>query len=644
MYYSELQKGTEVAGRYVLKECKGSGSFGEVWLAKDKVLDIDVAIKLYISLDQKGQDEFKDEYKVAYGLNHQYLLTTHFYGVWEHRPYLIMKYCSQGSAANLAGSISENRIWKFIHDVASGLEYLHTQDPPIIHQDIKPANILIDEQGNFLITDFGISKKMRTTMRKQSKRAMESGAIAYMGPERFLANPMAVMASDIWSLGASVYELATDELPFMGQGGGMLNAGAFMPVLESQWSRNLNKVMQLCLAKETWDRPVAQDLAAYADLMLKGENLSWEEWKNGGGKPPKPKDMSYWVTVAIFVVLGGGFLWFIGTKVSGIMQLKQRTTRLIQGPDNIVKIEEPKECTALLEAQEMFERATTVEEFTDAKKKFESARYDINYFAVKHEADIQEGIRKCEERINELKPRHTKPRLTVNGDSNSISFDSGGGIKVLTIDTNQGTVSASELPTWIDVINNTSASLTIRCEKNGSTSSRRDWFNVNAGSLTVRIDVSQSGKTFVRENSSSSNKSAPIQTVWVEHNTQQQVGGEKGLTVHVKFRIIGLKGAKAMVAAYFYDSQRKAIKDLNNFYCTSEDVPKVASHINITPRLDNTLYEDCKIFIPYKELHQTGSYKRKLFVDVKIWDFSTSGNELFGEMKNIAFDYTPPGR
>ena len=347
MYHSDLQKGTEVAGRYVLKECKGSGSFGEVWLAEDKELGIDVAIKLYISLDQKGQNEFKDEYKVAYGLNHQYLLTTQFYGVWEHRPYLIMKYCSQGSAANLAGSISEDRIWKFIHDVASGLAYLHAQDPPIIHLDIKPANILIDEQGNFLITDFGISKKMRTTMRKQSKRAMESGAIAYMGPERFLANPMAVMASDIWSLGVSVYELATDELPFMGQGGGMLNAGASMPVLESQWSRNLNDVVQRCLAKETFDRPFAQDLAAYADLMLKGETLSWEEWKKRGGKTPKPKKKFYWVVAALLVV-AGGIWWFVSDGISKEQTaIKQRYAGMKLLCENNIKMGSPKNYAAL---------------------------------------------------------------------------------------------------------------------------------------------------------------------------------------------------------------------------------------------------------------------------------------------------------
>lgn len=240
MYGPELNKGTVVANRYTLKEYKGSGSFGEVWLAEDNELGLDVAIKLYISLDQKGQDEFKEEYKVAYGLSHENLLTAQYYSVWNHRPFLIMKYCSRGSASNLGGAASENEIWKFIHDVANGLKYLHAQEPPIVHQDIKPENILIDEQNNFLITDFGISKKMRTTMRKQSKRSIESGAIAYMGPERFLKDPMAVKASDIWSLGVSIYEMATNDLPFMGQGGGMLNAGAALPELDEKWSRNLN--------------------------------------------------------------------------------------------------------------------------------------------------------------------------------------------------------------------------------------------------------------------------------------------------------------------------------------------------------------------------------------------------------------------
>lgn len=365
MYGPELKQGTTIAGRYTLKEYKGSGSFGEVWLAEDSELGIDVAIKLYISLDQKGQDEFKDEYKVAYGLSHENLLTAQYYSVWDHRPYLIMKYCSRGSAGNLGGAASEADIWKFIHDVANGLKYLHAQEPPIVHQDIKPENILIDEQGNYLITDFGISKKMRTTMRKQSKRSIESGAIAYMGPERFLKDPMAVKASDIWSLGVSTYELATNDLPFMGQGGGMLNAGAALPELDEKWSRNLNEVMQACLSKDTWDRPTAEELAEYTQQLLKGKDISYKQWKAGEGFPPPLDDEhkhsnNKWIVLtaicAIAVTLICVFLWG-GNKEDNSKQIaiEQRYANLKSICENNISVGNAQNYTSLIAAKKLID-------------------------------------------------------------------------------------------------------------------------------------------------------------------------------------------------------------------------------------------------------------------------------------------------
>lgn len=273
---AELKIGTKVKDRYTLKEFKGSGSFGEVWLAHDEVLDNDVAIKIYISLDPRGVEEFKSEYITTQGISHPNLLTTTYFDVWEQRPFLVMKYCSKGSSSLLAGKTDEYAVWNFIHDVAAGLKYLHNMPEPIIHQDIKPDNILLSDTG-FVITDFGISKKIRSTMRKQSKRAVGAGATAYMGPERFESDPTPVKASDIWSLGASIYELATGELPFSGLGGGMQRNGAEMPSLDNKWSKDMNMVMQSCLAKETWDRPTAEQLEEYADAIIKGEpaKVTW---------------------------------------------------------------------------------------------------------------------------------------------------------------------------------------------------------------------------------------------------------------------------------------------------------------------------------------------------------------------------------
>ncbi|MBQ9356184.1 MAG: protein kinase family protein [Prevotella sp.] len=115
-------------------------------------------------------------------------------------------------------------LWKFAREVASGLAYIHSLKDksgnlrPVIHQDIKPANILIGDDDSFLITDFGISKETRATMRINGGNNVADFSLTteYAGNERFPDSqnpyPIPVMASDIWSLGASLYELAKGAL------------------------------------------------------------------------------------------------------------------------------------------------------------------------------------------------------------------------------------------------------------------------------------------------------------------------------------------------------------------------------------------------------------------------------------------------
>lgn len=270
----EIRQGEEINGRYVLKESIGRGTFGQVWLAHDRANDEDVAIKFYVALDNKGREEFIQEYRIAAGLEHPNLLVTKDFGVWQDHPWLTMRFCDSGSAGDIVGKLrptlkDELTIWRFIHDVAAGLAYLHHVKPePIVHQDIKPDNVLIASDGTFLITDFGISKRIRNTISKQSTRALKAGAPAYMGPERFSDNPEPVFASDVWSLGVSIYELAEGELPFSGMGGMMMNKGVEIPMLSSGWSENLNDIMRWCLEKETWDRARADQVAEIAKAVL----------------------------------------------------------------------------------------------------------------------------------------------------------------------------------------------------------------------------------------------------------------------------------------------------------------------------------------------------------------------------------------
>ena len=277
--------------RYQLMNPIGRGSFGEVWMANDLRLDITVAVKVYAALDGKGITEFRDEFKNVYKLHHPNLLRPDYFDTVGDNPYLVMPYCPK-SADDLVGQMTEHEPWRFIRDVASGLAYLHDND--VIHRDIKPENILQDERGDNVISDFGLSIKMRSTLRQASMRQNDgfSGTIAYMAPELFTSKPTAVKATDVWALGVTIYEMATGELPFCGQGGCMLNAGAKIPEFDTAtWSSSLNEVMRLCLTKDPWDRPTAEEIAEYSKLVMNADKRTWSQWK-GNDKPKlvsKPK-------------------------------------------------------------------------------------------------------------------------------------------------------------------------------------------------------------------------------------------------------------------------------------------------------------------------------------------------------------------
>lgn len=318
----QLQPNTIFHDRYLLKEIKGRGSFGEVWLAHDLKLDIDVAVKVYIALDTRGIEEFKTEYKTAFGLNHPNLLHAHHFDTLEDRPYLVMPYCPD-SALNLIGNIDETTMWRMIRDVASGLSYLHGLQ--IVHHDIKPDNILIDTNGNFVITDFGISVKFRSTLRRNSQRQLQkqerSGSLPYMGPEMFAEEAEAVNATDIWALGVTMYEMLSGELPFFGQGGAMQMNGAQVPELKGNWSDNLKKVVKMCLAPNSWDRPSAQQLVNYAEAALNGKTEIFKKGDNNI-KPGKTKWLIIGVLATLLIV--GGILGGMAVKKKSVESKQQQ--------------------------------------------------------------------------------------------------------------------------------------------------------------------------------------------------------------------------------------------------------------------------------------------------------------------------------
>lgn len=271
----QLEEHILFANRYLLERLLGRGGFSEVWLANDTLTSLKVALKVYApggGMDEHGVQLFSSEFSLVFNLNHSNLLKPTYYDTFERMPYLVLPYCELGSAASLIGQMREEDAWVFMRDIASGLEYLHGQEPPVIHQDIKPDNILIDASGRYLLTDFGISIKARNTLRKSIMKTEGSvGTLAYMGPERFSKYPLPIKASDVFSLGATLYELLTGMVPFGEHGGLLLQHGAEIPVLEGEWSDELKGIIDLCLQKETWERPSATEIRIYCEQYLNGE-------------------------------------------------------------------------------------------------------------------------------------------------------------------------------------------------------------------------------------------------------------------------------------------------------------------------------------------------------------------------------------
>ena len=254
-----FKEGSIVAEHYELKRQLGQGSFGDVWLAHNLLADIDVAIKFYGVLDSKGLEEFRNEFKVAYKLRHPNLLNINHFDVYANCPYLVMPYCANGSVNRHVGQMPEPEIWNFILDVSGGLAFLHSQQPPIVHQDIKPDNILITSDGRYVISDFGISRSFRTKMSRTNNNISSSGTIAYMGPERFSEKPLVVLASDIWAFGMTLYELMTGDVLWEGMGGCVQLNGARIPTISGNFSPELINLVTACLAAETWNRPNQRD-------------------------------------------------------------------------------------------------------------------------------------------------------------------------------------------------------------------------------------------------------------------------------------------------------------------------------------------------------------------------------------------------
>ena len=303
-----LRKGLLFDGRYQLVNNLGEGGSAQVWLAQDTMANnLKVAIKIlssYQGINTQGIQNFQKEFTYVYNIQHQNLLTPTNYAICDKTPYLVLPYCENGSATSMLGRADEKDVIKFLHDVAAALECLHAHN--IVHQDIKPDNVLLDDDCNFLVTDFGISTQSVGLYSNASDRY--GGTKPYMGPERFEKDAVPINMNDIWALGATAYEMITGNPPF-GDNGGMVQAmGESLPDLPETLQPEVRQMILNCLDAEPWNRPSAETIRKKTQLYI--ETGSWKE------KDGKRYLYISFATVAAVFLIAGLFLWdYHRTKV-----------------------------------------------------------------------------------------------------------------------------------------------------------------------------------------------------------------------------------------------------------------------------------------------------------------------------------------
>jgi outer membrane protein assembly factor BamB len=202
-------------GKYQIVAPLGEGGMAAVYKAYQAGMDRYVALKIlprHFASDPEFVGRFEQEAKVIAKLQHVYILPVHDYGEDDGYTYIVMPFVERGTLGDRLDDkpLPLLEIRKIISQVGDALHYAHSRG--LVHRDIKPSNVLIDEQGNCLLTDFGISKMVGGTSKFTQTGAI-IGTPEFMSPEQILGEELDGR-SDIYSLGVVLYQLATGRPPY----------------------------------------------------------------------------------------------------------------------------------------------------------------------------------------------------------------------------------------------------------------------------------------------------------------------------------------------------------------------------------------------------------------------------------------------
>jgi serine/threonine protein kinase/Flp pilus assembly protein TadD len=253
----ELTTGSTFAGRYQIIEELGHGGMGRVYKAQDTKIGEKIALKFIrpeAGLDKKSLERFSNELKLARKIRHKNVCQMFDLGEDQGTRYITMEYVHGEDLKQLirkVGRLSPGQAIGIARQVCDGLEEAHKLG--VVHRDLKPQNIMVDEDGKARIMDFGIARSL--SGKSITGAGVMIGTPEYMSPEQVEGKEVD-QRSDIYSLGVILYEMVTGRLPFTGETPISVahkqkyEAPEDPKKLNPQVSDDLARVVLKCLAKE----------------------------------------------------------------------------------------------------------------------------------------------------------------------------------------------------------------------------------------------------------------------------------------------------------------------------------------------------------------------------------------------------------
>ena len=260
--------GRVIAGRYRLKGPIGRGAMGTVWRAWDEILDREVAVKELRISDSVDPDDRAKAYqrthreaRTAARLSHPGVVTVFDVAEEDGRPWIIMELIAARSLDQIIardGPLPPHRAADAGRQLLSALATAHAAG--VLHRDVKPSNVLIADGGRAVLTDFGIATFQGDP--KLTQTGMVMGSPGFTAPERIQGNP-ATPASDLWSLGATLYAAVEGRGPFDRAGGAITTMSAIInsDPPSAPAAAGLGTVIDALLRRNPADRPDAATAA-----------------------------------------------------------------------------------------------------------------------------------------------------------------------------------------------------------------------------------------------------------------------------------------------------------------------------------------------------------------------------------------------